>query len=84
VGDDPALGKCLLLVGARASSPTSIPFAARPRQQTSRMLQRAPNEVKSPVNGRLTRPSWGHPHSPTDLSAKQYVSFWVDGIYAKW
>jgi hypothetical protein len=37
-GDDSARGKCLLLVGTRASSPTSTLFAARRREQTSQRL----------------------------------------------
>ena len=49
-----------LLVDARASSPTSTPFAARRRQQTSRMLKRAPKRSRAPLrprafSGRLQR-----------------------------
>jgi hypothetical protein len=51
-GDNPA--RCIAYCwSARAPLPRlQSPFAARRRQQTSRMLQRAPNEVKSPASSK--------------------------------
>jgi hypothetical protein len=47
------LWHCLLLVGTRASSPTSIPPSQRAGDSRQvPMLQRAPNEVKRPASSK--------------------------------
>ena len=51
-GRSPGPWHCLLLVGARASSPTSIPHAAHRRQQTSRMLSERLTRSRAPLRPR--------------------------------